>query len=96
MVPKTRKWRLKSAVSCSDVALDGNLTLTENLADHGGLKMALSAYSTWRSTNQDSRLPALPFTDLQLFFLGRSRPKTSTFFYFFKNYTLINGYRFID
>ena len=82
---KHAKWRLNLlAVSCSDVALDGNLTLTENLADHGGLKMALSAYSTWRSTNQDSRLPALPFTDLQLFFLGGSRPKTSTFFNFYK------------
>jgi hypothetical protein len=80
---KHAKWRLNLlAVSCSDVALDGNLTLTENLADHGGLKMALSAYSNWRSTNQDSRLPALPFTDLQLFFLGRSRPKSySTFTY---------------
>jgi predicted metalloendopeptidase len=55
----------------SDVALDGNLTLTENLADHGGLKMAHSAYATWKLTNQDSRLPALPYTDLQLFFLGK-------------------------
>ena len=60
------------------MALDGNLTLTENLADHGGLKMAHSAYSTWRSTNQDSRLPALPYTDLQLFFLGRFTTTTTT------------------
>ena len=28
--------------------VDGNLTLGENLADHGELSMALEAYNTWR------------------------------------------------
>ena len=51
--------------------VDGNLTLGENLADHGGLNMALAAYKKWRENNTDSRLPALDFDDLQLFFLGR-------------------------
>ena len=50
--------------------VDGNLTLGENMADHGGLSMALEAYTTWRRTNMDVRLPALPFDDMQLFFLG--------------------------
>ena len=40
------------------------------MADHGGLSMALEAYTTWRRTNMDVRLPALPFDDMQLFFLG--------------------------
>ena len=56
-----------------DVPVDGNLTLTENLADHGGLKMALSAYSTWKQEHTDLKLPALPYSDTQLFFLGKQR-----------------------
>ena len=54
--------------------VDGNLTLGENMADHGGLSMALEAYNTWRRTNRDVRLPALPFDDMQLFFLGYALP----------------------
>jgi len=67
-----------SSYQISDVSVDGNLTLTENLADHGGLKMAYSAYNSWRKHNQDSRLPALNFTDLQLFFLGYALPWCSS------------------
>ena len=44
------------------------------MADHGGLSMALEAYNTWRRTNRDVRLPALPFDDMQLFFLGYALP----------------------
>ena len=44
------------------------------MADHGGLSMALEAYTTWRRTNRDVRLPALPFDDMQLFFLGYALP----------------------
>merc|ERR1712155_349824 len=54
--------------------VDGNTTLGENMADHGGLSMALEAYTTWRRTNRDVRLPALPFNDMQLFFLGYALP----------------------
>lgn len=68
-----------SNYNISDVFVDGNLTLTENLADHGGLKMALSAYKNWRSQNSDSRLPALSFTDEQLFFLGYALPWCSSY-----------------
>ena len=50
--------------------MDGNLTLGENLADHGGLSMALEAYNHWSKYNADVRLPAIPFDDKQLFFLG--------------------------
>ena len=52
--------------------VDGNLTLGENLADHGGLSMALEAYLHWREHNSDVRLPAIPFDDMQLFFLGKA------------------------
>ena len=57
--------------SVADTQVDGNLTLGENLADHGGLSMALEAYTHWRKHNTDVRLPALPFNDMQLFFIGK-------------------------
>ena len=41
------------------------------MADHGGLSMALEAYLHWRQYNNDVRLPAIPFDDMQLFFLGK-------------------------
>ena len=53
--------------------VDGNTTLGENMADHGGLSMALEAYTSWRRHNRDVRLPALPFDDMQLFFLGTAQ-----------------------
>jgi len=36
--------------------------------------MALEGYSAWRRENTDVRLPALPFDDLQLFFIGYALP----------------------
>jgi len=63
-----------SKYSIADSQVDGNLTLGENLADHGGLSMALEAYNQWRSKNKDVRLPALPFNDMQLFFIGYALP----------------------
>ena len=63
-----------SKYSIADSQVDGNSTLGENLADHGGLSMALEAYNQWRSKNKDHRLPALPFDDMQLFFIGYALP----------------------
>ena len=61
-----------STYRLAEAKVDGNLTLGENLADHGGLSMALEGYSAWRRENTDVRLPALPFDDLQLFFIGKN------------------------
>ena len=83
-----------SNYSIADSLVDGNLTLGENLADHGGLRMALAAYTQWRQDHVDYRwstvykndnnkniptidfvrLPALPFDDMQLFFIGYALP----------------------
>jgi len=63
-----------SKYSIADSQVDGNTTLGENLADHGGLSMALEAYNQWRMKNRDHRLPALPFDDMQLFFIGYALP----------------------
>ena len=43
------------------VNVDGNITMGENIADHGGLKIAEIAYENWLSQNngQDTLLPAL-------------------------------------
>ncbi|XP_028410277.1 endothelin-converting enzyme homolog isoform X2 [Dendronephthya gigantea] len=51
--------------------VDGKKTLSENIADNGGLKYAFRAYQKWRETNGDEdRLPALPFDNNQLFFVS--------------------------
>ena len=44
-----------SNYSIADSLVDGNLTLGENLADHGGLRMALAAYTQWRQDHVDYR-----------------------------------------
>ena len=66
-----------SAFSLEGVQVDGNVTLGENIADHGGLRIAEIAYENWLSLNNgsDALLPALEdFTSLQLFYLGYALP----------------------
>ena len=66
-----------SAYSIDGMKIDGNLTLTENIADHGGLHLAEMAYENWLSKNSwsDATLPGLEhFTHRQLFYLGYAMP----------------------
>ena len=55
-------------VAVDDLKLNGKLTLGENIADLGGLKLAWNAYRTGRGRSAPPRAGA--FTDEQLFFIG--------------------------
>ncbi|GFT20288.1 endothelin-converting enzyme homolog, partial [Nephila pilipes] len=58
--------------------LNGKLTLGENLADCGGLKVAYQAYQNWVAENhKEAPLPGIPFSSNQLFFLAYAQSECS-------------------
>ncbi|CAF2905794.1 unnamed protein product [Rotaria sp. Silwood2] len=60
-------------VSSVNRQVDGILTLSENLADNGGLKEAFFAYKKWAQANRnvDKKLPGLSkYSAEQLFFIN--------------------------
>ena len=66
-----------SAYSIDGMKIDGNFTLTENIADHGGLHLAEMAYENWLSNNNwsDATLQGFQnFSSQQLFYLGFATP----------------------
>jgi endothelin-converting enzyme/putative endopeptidase len=58
-------------VSVDDLHLNGKLTLGENIADLGGLKLAHAAYMTARGAAAPAKIGK--WTDDQLFFLGTAQ-----------------------
>lgn len=56
----------------TDVYVNGNKTLGENIADNAGLKITYQSYITWKekSRQRDYRLPGLNLNPRQLFFLA--------------------------
>ncbi|CAK8671256.1 unnamed protein product [Clavelina lepadiformis] len=54
--------------------VNGNMTIGENIADNGGMRLAYNAYKKWKEMNGSSEaelvLPALNYTDEQLFFIA--------------------------
>ncbi|XP_076443378.1 endothelin-converting enzyme 2-like isoform X2 [Babylonia areolata] len=61
-----------SAFTWDGTHLNGNFTLGEDIADNGGLKLGYAAYlaARMRGEWEEPRLPALPLTPQQLFFVG--------------------------
>ena len=57
-------------VSVEDVHLNGALTLSENVADLGGLKIAFAAMQSWAKEHPDRVVADGRFTPEQQFFLG--------------------------
>ena len=58
-------------VAVDDLKLNGKLTLGENIADLGGLKLAHAAYVTARGGKEPQQIGK--WTDEQLFFLGTAQ-----------------------
>ncbi|XP_037773821.1 neprilysin-1-like [Penaeus monodon] len=55
--------------------IDSSTTFNENLADIGGIRHSFRAYQRWeRSHYQEPRLPALPLSPHQLFFVSAAQP----------------------
>ena len=51
--------------------LNGTKTLSENIADNGGLKSAFHAYEEFaRIKGEEDRMPGVNFTHRQLFFIA--------------------------
>ncbi|EDV26135.1 uncharacterized protein TRIADDRAFT_37639 [Trichoplax adhaerens] len=54
-----------------NINLNGNLTITENIADNGGMKLAYNAYQKWKNDNeQEVQLPGLKYTPDQMLFIA--------------------------
>ncbi|XP_074596112.1 neprilysin-2-like [Brevipalpus obovatus] len=54
-----------------NMSVSGLLSKGENLADNGGLKLALKAYESWSSgKSREPNLPGLPYSPDKLFWIG--------------------------
>ncbi|XP_031569139.1 membrane metallo-endopeptidase-like 1 isoform X2 [Actinia tenebrosa] len=60
--------------------INGSLTLDENIADNGGIRLAYEAYQRWKKENGSEKiLPGLTLSPDQLFFVGFAQLWCSSF-----------------
>lgn len=60
--------------------INGNLTINENIADNGGIKLAFEAYKTLvKNEGTEGALPGVGLNEDQLFFIGFARPWCSLY-----------------
>lgn len=60
-----------SLISFVPLQLNGINTQGENIADNGGMKEAYLAYQEWiRRNGREQRLPGLPYTPEQMFWIS--------------------------
>lgn len=60
--------------------IEGEQTLSENIADNGGIRQAFRAYQNWVAKNgEESRLPGMNLTNEQIFFISFARNWCSVF-----------------
>lgn len=60
--------------------IDGEKTLSENIADNGGVKQAFRAYQNWIARNgNEPQLPGMNLTNDQVFFISFARSWCSVF-----------------
>lgn len=63
-----------SNYSMYGINVDGRLTLGENIADNGGIKVAYLAYKEWERTHgKEKKLPGIPLTMDQLLFVSHGQ-----------------------
>ena len=68
----------------TSLQLNGETTLSENIADNGGMKMAFQAWKSWQRKNggDDSfTLPGVTYSSDQLFFIGMAQVGTPEVFW---------------
>lgn len=54
-----------------EMSVNGVKTLSENIADNGGIKIAYRGYLRWLERNKEEMgLPGLPFTGRQMFWIS--------------------------
>lgn len=60
--------------------VDGEQTLSENIADNGGIKQAFRAYKNWVPKNgEEPKLPGMNLTNEQIFFISFARSWCAVF-----------------
>ncbi|KAL9970110.1 hypothetical protein ACROYT_G022433 [Oculina patagonica] len=60
--------------------IDGEQTLSENIADNGGIKQAFRAYQNWIAMHgEEARLPGMNLTNEQIFFISFARSWCSVY-----------------